>query len=260
MRRIQTLAASITLAVAIGSAGTAFAEGPSAQEILARMDRMNNDFKDQTMVTTMTIVDVDGSKKSYDFIIRQKPDGKGNVRMLLRFTSGEVKGMATLIEDRNHMYVLLPGLKKTRRVAAHGMSQSFAGSDFSNDDMATPDFGKIYDAAIDREDATHWFLKCTPKAGEKVDYGSVQLKVRKATFQEDGREYFDAAGKKLKTFENSASKDFKGKDGTVMPRNTRIVVADARTGHRTELDVRDFRFNEGLSDSLFTQRELEWGN
>lgn len=247
-----------SVAVAVISTPPLFALTP--QEILERVDQINNDFVDQTMVTKMTIVDIDGSRKSYDFIIRQKPDGKGNVKLLLRFTSGEIKGMATLIEDRNHMYVLLPGLKKTRRVAAHGMNQSFAGSDFTNDDMATPLFSKHYDTVLDHEDATHWYLKLTPKPGENIEYGKVILKVRKSTFQEDGREYYDKQGKKIKTFENSESKEFTGKDGKVVPRNTKVVVTDVRTGHRTELDVREFRFNEGLPDSMFTLRELEWGN
>ena len=252
---IRRASGSVLVALAIVAlAAPALAQTPV--EILEKMDACNNDYDDQTMNTTMNIVDVDGTRKSYDFVVKQNRGQK----MLLRFTTGEVKGMATLIEDRNHMYVYLPGMKKTRRVAAHAMNQSFAGSDFSNDDLASTAFGKLWDAALQSEDATHWYLKLSPKAGEKVEYASAILKVKKGTFQEDGCQYFDGDGKKMKTFENGQSREFKGKDGKVVQRNTKVSVTDERTQHRTELDIRDFKFNQGLPESTFTQRELEWGN
>ncbi len=252
---IRRLPGSVLLALAVVAlAAPARAQTPA--EILEKMDACNNDYDDVTMNTTMTIVDIDGSKKSYDFVVKQNRAQK----MLLRFVTGEVKGMATLIEDRNHMYVYLPGMKKTRRVAAHAMNQSFAGSDFSNDDMASQALAKIYEATLQGEDATHWLLKLTPKAGEKVDYGYGVAKVKKGTFQEDGLQWFDPDGKPMKTFVNGSSRDFTGKDGRVVPRNTKVSLTDERTKHRTELDIHDFKFNQGMPESTFTQRELEWGS
>ena len=105
----------------------------SAAQILRKMEATNNDFADQRLEEQLTVVDVDGARKSYDFTLYQK----GGVKRLIEFTSGELKGMSMLVEDRNSVYVYLPGFRKVRRVAASHMNQTLVGSDLSNDDMAT---------------------------------------------------------------------------------------------------------------------------
>jgi outer membrane lipoprotein-sorting protein len=223
---------------------------PGAPEILAAMDKTINGFEDQRMEVTMTVQDVGGSRKSYDFYTLQK----GEKMRVVRFTSGEIKGMATLIQDRNRMYVYLPGFKKVRRIAAHNMNQSFAGSDYSNDDIASTEAAKLWDPVIDREDADHWYLSCTPKPGQKGEYAKAIFRIEKKRNLQMGIEYFDDAGKKIKSFDSSAVKDFGG-----TPRPTRIEVTDHRTGHKTFLDVHDFKYNQKLPDSQFTEQALEWG-
>jgi uncharacterized protein len=244
----KTLAAAVLAALAL-LPGAARAQ--TAEEILAKADQVTNGYADQYMRNIMTIIDIDGSQKSYDFSIAQK----GEKRMI-RFHSGEMKGMANLIEDAQSIYAYLPGFKKIRRVAAHNMNQSFAGSDFTNDLMAFTSWVKAYQPKLEREDADYWYLSCTPRAGGvKPPFPKAEAKVNKKNSQLDAYAFFDEAGQKVKTFENSDLKDFGG--GAV--RNTNILVTDTRTGHKTRLDIKEFKVNQGLKDDLFTQRELEWG-
>ncbi len=227
------------------------AADPSARDILERMEQNINGYADQAMDVTMTVVDVDGAKKSYDFTVIQK----GDTRRMVRFTSGELKGMATLIEGRDRVYVYLPGFKKVRRVAASNMNQSFAGSDMTSDDMSTPSWTALYDAAIDREDATSWTLRCTPKPGAQAPYAMALLHIEKARYLQLGIEYRDASGTPVKIWENRDVVDFHG-----VPRASLVEIRDPRTNHRTQLHILDLRVNQGLRDALFTVRELEWGS
>lgn len=249
MRHITgTLAAAVLVALTLlpGAAGA-----QTAEEILAKADKVTNGYDDQYMRNIMTIIDIDGTTKSYDFSIAQK----GEKRMI-RFHSGEMKGMANLIEDAQSIYAYLPGFKKIRRVAAHNMNQSFAGSDFTNDLMAFTSWVKAYVPKLEREDADYWYLSCTPRpGGVKPPFPRAEVKVAKKNSQLDGYTFLDEAGQKMKIFDNSELKDFGG--GAI--RNTNILVTDARTGHKTRLDIKEFKVNQGLKDSLFTQRELEWG-
>ena len=222
----------------------------SADTILQKMEENINGFKDQIMSVRLTIVDVGGAAKSYEFTINQKGDEK----RLIRFTSGEFIGMATLIEDRDRVYIYLPGFKKVRRVAAHNMSQSFAGSDFSNEDMSTASWTKSYTASLDHEDDGYWYLLCIPKPDSDLSYGKAIVKVNKKSFSQDGIEYYNKLGEKVKVFENGNPTEFPG--GL---RNKNVQVSDPRTGHKTLLEVKDFKVNQGLPDSMFTVRELEWG-
>lgn len=231
--------------------GAGSARAQTAEEILTRMDQVTNGYDDQYMRAVMTIVDTDGSQKSYDFSIAQK----GEKRMI-RFHSGEMKGMGTLVESPSVVYTYLPAFKKVRRVAPHTMNQSFAGSDFTNDLMAFTSWVRAYVPRLVAEDETYWTLECTPRpGGVKPPFPKAVVKVHKKHCQPDYYAFYDEKGEKVKVFENSDPKEWK--PGLI--RNQVVWVTDPRTGHKTRLDIKEFRVNEGLKDSMFTQRELEWG-
>ncbi|MBL6976350.1 MAG: outer membrane lipoprotein-sorting protein [Deltaproteobacteria bacterium] len=59
----------------------------------------------------------------------------------------------------------------------------------------------------------------------------------------------------VKRLENTKPVTFPG--GNL--RNSNILMTDVRTGHATSMVIKAFRANEGLPDSTFTVRELQWG-
>ncbi len=242
------------VAAAVGSlvscVALADSPAPSAQEILKKMEAVNNGYADQQMDIRLTVIDVDGTRKSYDLALFQK----GDTKRLVEFTSGEMKGMSTLVEDRDSVYVYLPGFKKVRRVAPHNMNQTLAGSDLSSDDMAMVTWSKEWDVKIEKEDDVSWWLSLTPRADSKTEYGRVVHRVDKKNFFQMETHYFSRSGERMKDFVSSDLTDFHGTS-----RYKHIVVTDARTGHRTELEIKDFKANQGLKDELFTVRQLQWG-
>jgi outer membrane lipoprotein-sorting protein len=198
----------------------------------------------------LTVVDVDGSKKAYDMTVFQK----GDTRRLVQFTSGEMKGMSTLVEDRDTVHVYLPGFKKVRRVATHAMNQSLAGSDLSSEDMAQVSWATDWNASIEKEDDSSWWLVLTPKSPDKTDYSKVVHRVDKKHYGQTETHMFNKAGEEVKRFMASDVTDFHG-----AMRAKKIIVSDPRTGHRTEMEIKDFKVNQGLKDDLFTVRQLQWG-
>ena len=260
MTRLLTLAALLASTVALAQdpepapvpapvAAPPPAPRLAAAEIVAKMDATINGFADQTMDVRFTVIDVDSSKKAYDMTVFQK----GEKRMI-QFTSGEMKGMSTLVEDRNSVHVYLPGFKKVRRVAAHNMNQSLAGSDLTSEDMAQVSWAADWNVAFDKEDANTWWLAMTPKSPETSTHAKVIHRVEKQGFTQSETHYFNKAGEEVKRFMNSDLTDFNG-----AKRYKNIVVSDPRTGHRTELEVKDFKVNQNLKDDLFTVRQLQWG-
>ncbi len=244
-----TFLAAALLAAATGT--TASAKDLSPSEILQRMDQAISGYADQAMDVTMTIIDADGAIKSYDFGIQQK----GLHMRMIRMLSGELKGMSTLVEGRDRIYVYLPGFKKVRRVAAHNLNQTFAGSDFTNDDMAATTWADEYDATLVSQDDASWTLLCRPKPGSKAQHPEAQVTVTKQGFYQQVAEYRDATGTPVRRLVGSDLKDFHG-----VARYSSVEMTDVRTGHRTILSIRDFRVNRGLADALFSTRQLEWGN
>jgi len=235
----------------LGLTSAARAQAPvTASQILDKMDATNNAFADQTMDIRLTVIDVDGTQKSYDMTVQQK----GDTKRLVNFTSGEMKGMATLVEEANSVYVYLPGYKKVRRVAAHNMNQSLAGSDMSSEDMAITSWSKDWVPAIESEDATSWTLTLAPKPGVTASYGRVTHRVDKKSFGQLETRYFDKSGTLAKTLVSTEPTDF---HGTLRARF--VTVTDTRSGHKTVLETRDLKVNQGLKDDLFTVRQLQWG-
>jgi len=222
----------------------------TASEILTNMDKTISGYKDQVMENTMTVKSADGKTKSYDFTIRQK----GAEKRLINFTSGEVKGMAMLILGPGKVFVYLPGFKKVRRVAAHAMNQSFAGSDFSKEDTSPLPWAQVCIAKLLREDKDYWYIECKLKPEAKMHYSKLVMHVEKKTFFQAGIDYFDQDGKKIKEMRSSQPKDYHG-----IKRNSVVVMTDLRTGHSTRLDIREFKANQGLPNSMFTKRQLLWG-
>ncbi len=248
------LALSLSLLLALSMAGTVTTsaqEKLSAIQILERMDTKINGNEDQDMDVTLTVIDTDGSEKSYDFNIKQK----GNDKRLIRFNSGELKNMSILTMNQDQVYIYLPGYKKVRRVASHNMSQSFVGSDFTNADMATASFLEVYDPVLEKEDEAFWYLRLTPKPGKDTGYASLLTKVGKKDFLQWQSDFFDEKGTHVKRFAASQPKLF---PGTTAEWHSHIELSDPRTGHKTTMKVNALKLNQGLKKSMFTTRYLQW--
>jgi len=223
----------------------------SVEEIVKKMDAKISGYDDQYMRISMNIYDVDGKMKSYGMEMYQK----GTEKRLVKFTSGEMKGFATLILDRNNVWAYLPAFKKVRRVAATNMKQSLAGSDFTNDDMAVGSWGNDWDITMEKEDEKFYYLKAFPKKGKNITYASALLVVEKGTYYQDHVDYFNEAGEKVKVYFFKNLTDF----GLDIKRHQIVGMLDPRTGHRTELFVHEMKNNQGLKDKMFTKRHLQWG-
>ncbi len=228
----------------------ALAASPTADEILRHMDDATSGYDDQEMTVDLIIQAEDGASKTYGMTVWQK-----DRRRLVRFTSGETRGLATLIDD-DRVYVYMPGFKKVRRVAQHNMSQSFAGSDFSNEDMTRLRFADDFDVTLEREDADAWVLRGTPRAGRDVSYASVRITVVKDGYYQRAVDYFDDGGVRVK--------EFRAEDLTAWPGGVKrfrtLTTRDPRTGHTTVMRLRSFEVNQGLDDDHFSKRSLMWGH
>jgi len=221
-----------------------------ANDLLKKMDAVTSGYADQEMDVDLVIKDVDGSEKVYGMTVWQQ-----GAKRLVRFTSGETKGMATLI-DGDRMYVFMPGFKKIRRIAAHNMKQAFAGSDMSNADMSTIAWADDYDVTFEKETDTQFVLRGKPKPGKNIEYASVLLYIAKDGYYQDAIDYFNDKGEKVK--------EFVGKNKQAWPGNVQrfqlLIMRDPRTGHSTEMRLKTFKVNQGLADDHFTKRQLQWGH
>ncbi|NLA25604.1 MAG: outer membrane lipoprotein-sorting protein [Bacteroidales bacterium] len=94
------------------------------------------------MTQTLTIIDNRGNERVRKTSSKSL-EVKGVTKMMIEFISpADVAGTAMLIYDYpdkdDDMWIYLPAMRKTRRIASNEKGQSFMGSEFSNADMTRP--------------------------------------------------------------------------------------------------------------------------
>src|SRR6266568_223389 len=226
-------------------AGPAFAEtGP---EVLAKVDQAMNSFSDGTFESKLLIREPNGQAREIGFTTYQKvPD-----KRLVRFSSpGDLKGMGVLIENKDTMYVYLPGFQKVRRVGTHVKNQTFMGSDFSFEDMSLSRYSPTYDAKLIKADDKSWELELNVRPGQESAYPKVHMWIDKKSNQPTKIDFSDADGKVLKTNEYVGYHI----DGENHYGPEKVMVTDhRRNDHKSEIVFTSVKLNSGLTDDLFTQ-------
>jgi len=223
----------------------------SAEEIMRRMDKNMSGYADQYMKVKLTVYSKELGDREVFFEVWQKG---GDKRLIHFLQPGNMRDMKVLIQDHDHMYVYLPSQKRVRRTAANNMKQGFAGSDFTNEDMATASYADDYAGTLAKEDAEAYYIKAVPRPTVKSDYEYLELKVRKDNFNLVQILFFKG-GKAVKAMRNT--------DLITWPngetRAKKVVMEDLLTGHRSQLDLDEFKTNQGYDENMFTSRYLQWG-
>jgi outer membrane lipoprotein-sorting protein len=222
-----------------------------AQALLAHVDKRHNDHPSFKWIIVMTLKDRNGNTRSYKMSTWQK----GRYRLIRFLEPGEVKGMSVLVRGEK-MYVYSPQTDNVRRVAAHARKQTFMGSDLTYDDMGQVNFGADYDAAFDKETATHQWLSLTRKADSKMQFKKLRLRIPKVLQLIDFIEYYDG-GAKVKTQERFQPNK---SGGATVETYRKIVVTDLQSGHKTEMFVESQRVGDNIPNKAFKKRNLVRGN
>ena len=249
-RVIGSLVAFAFLAGAVPVAVDA-ADEKEALKIMAKMDDINTNYDDQEFVMTMKLY----SGKKLDKTIELKTQEKGGEKRLIRILKpGDVKGLSVLVEDADTMYVYMPQFKRTRRVAAHTNKQSFLGSDFTEQEMAIIRYDEKFNPSMIEKTDKETLLRLIPKDEKEFEFKYIKMWIDNETHFANKLEYYGADDFKLKTQTRSGVTKING-----ILTQTKVVMEDHRKKHSTEMIITDVKENQGLSDRLFTRRNLEWG-
>ena len=239
----------VALVLATGSA-----RADSGSDVLGKVDAAMNNFTDGEFESKLFIREPGGAAREIDFTTYQKvPD-----KRLVRFSApGDLRGMGVLVENKDVMYVFLPGFQKVRRVGTHVKAQTFMGSDFSYEDMSLSRYAPTYDAKLVKEDANSWELDLTVKPGQEIEYPRVHMWVEKKSHQPTKIDFMDAGGKVLKTTEYF---DYHIDGGTHYGPAKVVVTDHRRNDHKSEIQFVSTKLSQGLKDDFFTQRTLIRGH
>lgn len=220
----------------------------SASQILTNVDNFLNSPKDQTMMTTILLIDKTGKTSTRTMNLFQK----GSDKRLVKFLSpADQKGIGFLSLPNDNLTVYLPAFGKTRKIASSVKNTKFAATDYSYEDMEAKKYMARYTPKLLKTEGGNYVLELTPKPGVVTDYSKLIMYCRTTDCYPVKVEHYDKGGKLYKTL--VASKIEKVGKYTIAKET---VLTDHRTGSKTKMIITDIKYDQGLSDDKFTEREL----
>lgn len=233
------------IALPLGSS----AQAATGDEVLAMMDAASSRATDQFF--EYELINAEPGKDPKMMALRVHI--KGDKRMTEFLAPGDMKGTKVLVRARTELYIYLPAYNKVRRVASHATRGGFLGTTYSNEDISTITFGDVYTGRLLEESDSEWKVEATPREGVKVTYGKLIFTIRKDYEQAAEIRYFNDKGEHTKT----ESRTEYSCQGDICNAGIMKMTDHSRGNASTEFQRREWQVNTGISDSLFSKRNLQ---
>jgi hypothetical protein len=245
----------------------AHADDPKARDIMTKVDARDDGDK-RTSDMQMILIDRNGAERVRTLRSWTKDMGADTYRIMFFLDPADVKDTGFLTYDYDaaekddDQWLYLPALRKSKRIAAADKSGSFMGSDFNYSDMTQRNLAD-YDFTLQKETAVEghsaWIIEAVPRSQKVIDeigYTKSLLIVRQDNFvviravnwEKNGNlKYMDV--RKLELIDNIWT-----------PTEIHMTTKRGKdTEHKTVLKFMNTRYNQPMSDDLFTVRQLEKG-
>ena len=240
-------------------------------------DRYDAGWRDEVLQGRMTLFDAGGDSVERRFSRMVYERAEEGDKLLVRFLApAEIKGVAALTfenpggSDDNWLY--LPSNKRVRRISGANNTSSFQGTEFTYEDLSNLDpreyeWTFLETTALDRDgaEASVHRLSAKPTYSD-TGYSRLVVSYNAATWSQERIEYYDKAGKLLKTRESTEWTHYHDR----FWRPQRIEMTNHQTGKRTLL-VNEKQFvdlgrytssrtgepRKNLTEALFTTQALQ---
>jgi len=241
---------AVSLSVFFACAPQLAAQELTASEIIQKADDVVIAPKDQHSLMTMFLIDKSGDQKERKSEMFER--AKEDMRLVRFLSPADQKGISFLSLPDDKMYLYLPAFKKIRTIASHVKNESFAGTDMTYDDMSSQGYGKDHHPTLLETTDEFYILELTPKPEAEKDYSTLKVWVRKENFVPVKTEYYDNAGTNWKVMERRQVEQISGYWVA-----KEIEMKDLRKEHSTKTLIDTVEFDTGLSDEVFSQRNLK---
>lgn len=248
MKMGMFIAVTAALLALVSAAAAAQGAALTASQVLDKVDAAVNGPKDQGYTSRLVLKDKNGGQKVRELLMLQK----GRDRRLVRFLSpADQRGIAFLSLPGNIQYVYLPAFGKVRRISSSVKNSSFAGTDFTYEDLEASRWSEKWDAKITGQEEGTTVLELTLRPGASSGYSRLVVHVPTDSFYPVRVEHFDRNGQLAKVLVREDLRQVKGYWISMLTR-----MEDVKTGHVTEMAVSDVQLDTGIGDEKFSERWL----
>lgn len=255
LRRVHILACTATI-LALFSVASAHAM--SGREVYEKVHEVAKKTLDHKMEASMILFDKGGGTRSRTLVAYgRRGEGEAYKVLVLFKTPPDLKDVGFLVHARTFadrdLWAYFPEFKKIRRIPTNSQDDSFFGTDFSYDDFGGPANLDDYSFKILREEEMDgrpcFVVEVTPKIHRKytryVSWVAKDLWVHlKIEYYQDKEIYREGAFSDVRMVDDIPTA-FKG------------LMANKKSGHRTEFSIENVEYHTSYPEDLFTQRSLE---
>jgi outer membrane lipoprotein-sorting protein len=227
-------------------------QAQTAKEIVQKADEKLRGTTSQVELTIKTIrptwtrsLDVKAWMKGRDY------------SMILIQSPAKDKGISFL-KHKKEVWNWMPSLERTIKLPPSMMSQSWMGTDFTNDDLVKEssivnDYNHsiIGDTTIGERKC--YIIKMIPKSEAAVVWGKLILCIDKKDFLELHTRFYDEDGALINIMNAS---DIKTMDGRLIPTRFEMIPVDKKN-QKTEMIYRAVKYNRPIEDDFFTVEKMK---
>jgi len=194
-------------------------------------------------LTILRLDQSDGGEQSYYLYFHEPPDVQGMSFLVMKHPGKD--------DDR---WLYLPAIDLVKRIATSDKRTSFAGSDFTYEDVSGRDLEEdehelLGEEAVGEHSAA--VVKSTPKRPGEVEFSYRKFWIDAATHLPLKVEHYNLQGRVYKVYE---TQEIQTIDGT--PTITKSLMKDLDNERFTEITVQDVSYDVGLTPDVFQERTL----
>jgi outer membrane lipoprotein-sorting protein len=177
--------------------------------------------------------------------------------MILITAPAKDKGI-TFLKRNKEVWNWYPVLERTIKLPPSMMSQSWMGTDFTNDDLvkessAVTDYVHAVVGDTVLQARSCYIIQMIPKPQAAVVWGKVIVCIDKTDFMELHSRFYDEDGNLVNTMN---AYDPKLMDGRLIPTRFEMIPADKKN-QKTEMIYRKIQYNQPIDDRFFTIEKMK---
>lgn len=164
----------------------------------------------------------------------------------------------SFLKRKNEMWNWNPAINRVIKLPPSMLAQGWMGSDFTNDDLLNQssivvDYTHSFSGSASVSGKDCHIITLIPEENAPVVWGKIILWISKADYLELKAEYYDEDDYLVKTETASMIKNM---DGRFIATRFELVPSD-KPGNRTIVTLNFVQFNTPLTESFFSQQNLQ---
>ena len=182
---------------------------------------------------------------------------KGNDLTLILIKSPEKEKGVVFLKQKKEVWNWIPSIERNIKLPPSMMSQSWMGTDFTNDDLVKEasileDYNQSLLGKSTVDGRKCYSIRLDPKPTSSVVWGKVLMEIDTIDFLMLHVDYFDEEGELINTLHSS---NIQSMGGRIIPTKMEMIPHD-KEGHKTVMIYKSLLFDKPIEDSFFTVQNM----